>query len=113
MQEKRLHEVHTGGLSSYSVVNMVIAHLMAEGYKLHGSDSQEVNKDLGHLLWGFFTRFGKVFDYRDQAISVSQVQTQSKGAETNCVLNTRCQTQDYKQSRMTRLAHTIPITQFL
>ena len=65
--------MHTGGLSSYSLVNLVIAHLMAEGYRLGPSNLQGVNTDLGHLLWGFLTRFGTVFDYHDQAVSISQV----------------------------------------
>jgi DNA polymerase sigma len=34
LKERRLNEVWTGGLSSYSLVNMVIAHLQCEGFKL-------------------------------------------------------------------------------
>ena len=78
VQGHRLHEVHTGGISSFSLTNMAIAHLMAEGYHLPGRAPKElgqqpVNQDLGHLLWGFLVRFGKVFDYPDQAVSIVQV----------------------------------------
>jgi len=89
MQGHRLHEVHTGGISSFSLTNMAIAHLMAEGYHLPGQPppqkehaGQEVNQDLGHLLWGFLVRFGKVFDYYDQAVSITQV----AGPHPPCVL---------------------------
>lgn len=34
MQEAGLNEVFTGGLSSYSIVNMVMAHLQSMGYPL-------------------------------------------------------------------------------
>jgi hypothetical protein len=77
MQGHRLHEVHTGGISSFSLTNMGIAHLMAEGYRLPDQapqqEEKETNQDLGHLLWGFLVRFGKVFDYFDQAVSINQV----------------------------------------
>ena len=67
--------MHHGGLSSYSLVNMVIAHLLSEGYQVteDGSQLPVVNTDLGQLLWGFLTRFGKAFDYFDNAVSVQQV----------------------------------------
>ncbi len=73
LQERRLHEVHTGGLSSYSVINLVVAHLQAQGYMLETGGGPGVDKDLGNLLWGFFDRFGNLFDYHDQAVSISQV----------------------------------------
>ena len=73
LQENRLHEVHTGGLSSYSVINLVIAHLMAQGYSLQNDVGAGVDKDLGNLLWGFFDRFGNLFDYHDEAVSIQQV----------------------------------------
>lgn len=77
MQAHRLHEVRNGGISSFSLVNMMVAHLMAEGYRLAEEPEQEanqfVNQDLGHLLWGFLFRFGTVFDYYDQAVSIIQV----------------------------------------
>ena len=75
MQEHKLNEVHHGGLSSYSLVNMVIAHLLSEGHQLteDGRQPPVVNTDLGQLLWGFLIRFGKAFDYFDNAVSVQQV----------------------------------------
>ena len=78
LQEQKVNEVHSGGLSSYSLVNMVIAHLQAEGYGtgLEGVTERKVADpawDLGELLWGFLMRFGKAFDYVDQAVSINKV----------------------------------------
>lgn len=79
MQEKGVNEVHTGGLSSFSLVNMVIAHLMAEGYKLKGQPQADLETDLGKLLWGFLVRFGVSFDYYDQAVSITRVRHRNRG----------------------------------
>lgn len=70
-----MHEVSTGGLSSYSLINMTIAHLQAEGFRMSddGQPAQHGVSDLGNLLWGFLMRFGDVFDYNDQAISINEV----------------------------------------
>ena len=77
LQEKNMHEVATGGLSSYSLINMVIAHLQAEGYVMtqDGHQLQAGVGDLGNLLWGFLMRYGDIFDYYDHAISIVQVST--------------------------------------
>ena len=75
VQEQNMHEVSSGGLSSFSLINMVIAHLQAEGYSLSpdGRLASQGVPDFGNLLWGFLMRFGDVFDYCDQAISIQQV----------------------------------------
>ena len=65
LQEAGLNEVFTGGLSSYSLVLMAIAHIKAD-----------LSADLGDLLIGFFRRFGSgstTFDYVTQAVSLRQV----------------------------------------
>ena len=65
LQEAGLNEVFTGGLSSYSLVLMAIAHIKADP-----------SADLGDLLTGFFRRFGAgstTFDYVTQAVSLRQV----------------------------------------
>ena len=65
LQEAGLNEVFTGGLSSYSLVLMAIAHMKADP-----------SVDLGDLLIGFFRCFGTgstTFDYVTQAVSLRQV----------------------------------------
>ena len=65
LQEAGLNEVFTGGLSSYSLGLMAIAHMKADP-----------SADLGDLLIGFFHRFGTgstTFDYATQAVSLRQV----------------------------------------
>lgn len=75
VQEKAMHEVSSGGLSSYSLINMTIAHLQAEGYSMStaGVPTSSGLADLGNLLWGFLMRYGDVFDYSDQAVSILEV----------------------------------------
>eukprot|EP00195_Chlamydomonas_chlamydogama_P017015 CAMPEP_0202894832 /NCGR_PEP_ID=MMETSP1392-20130828/4140_1 /ASSEMBLY_ACC=CAM_ASM_000868 /TAXON_ID=225041 /ORGANISM="Chlamydomonas chlamydogama, Strain SAG 11-48b" /LENGTH=516 /DNA_ID=CAMNT_0049579635 /DNA_START=427 /DNA_END=1974 /DNA_ORIENTATION=- len=60
-----LNDVATGGLSSYSLCNMVIAHLQEE--LRAGRDIY----DLGETLYSFLLRYGEEFDYEREAISVS------------------------------------------
>lgn len=76
VQQYKLNEVHNGGLSSYSLVSMVVAHLISEGYTIDGSvpSLDPSALDLGKLLWGFLERYGNRFDYEDQAVSVREVQ---------------------------------------
>ena len=70
-----MHEVGSGGLSSYSLINMTIAHLQAEQYSMTdtGLPVSHGLLDLGNLLWGFLIRYGDVFDYNDQAVSILEV----------------------------------------
>jgi DNA polymerase sigma len=126
LKEAGLNEVFTGGLSSYSLVNMVVAHLQAEGMQAApvtlqpqqngssssswsgsvisqkqvqqhltqlaqssaaaaaaaaaagsgectapGSSSSSGGWDLGCLLHGFFVRYGELFNYHQEAVSVA------------------------------------------
>jgi DNA polymerase sigma len=89
LQETMLNEVFTGGLSSYSIVNMVMTHLLCMGYKLPhlpgpagtgpgfwGSlvpAPEQPEEDAGDLLISFLERFGAGFDYSRHAVSVGQV----------------------------------------
>ncbi|GLI65792.1 hypothetical protein VaNZ11_009411 [Volvox africanus] len=60
----RLNEVNSGGLSSYSLTNMVIAHLQEELKSGHDIS------DLGETLYTFLLRYGEEHDYSAQAVSV-------------------------------------------
>ena len=84
MQETMLNEVFTGGLSSYSIVNMVMTHLLCMGYKLPAGTGpgfwgslvpapEQPEEDAGNLLTSFLERFGGGFDYSRHAVSVGQV----------------------------------------
>ena len=84
MQETMLNEVFTGGLSSYSIVNMVMTHLLCMGYKLPAGTGpgfwgslvpapEQPEEDAGDLLISFLERFGAGFDYSRHAVSVGQV----------------------------------------
>lgn len=60
-----LNEVANGGLSSFSITNMVLAHILQELQE--GRDVY----DLGEALYGFLLRFGEEFDVRQDAVSVA------------------------------------------
>ncbi|MEW5307286.1 MAG: hypothetical protein WDW36_009693 [Sanguina aurantia] len=64
LKSQRLNEVKDGGLSSYSLNNMVIAHLQEE--LKAGRDVF----DLGETLYAFLLRYGEEFDYANDAVSV-------------------------------------------
>ena len=57
LKAQRLNDVATGGLSSYSLCNMVVAHLQEE--LKCGRDIY----DLGETLYSFLLRYGEEFDY--------------------------------------------------
>ncbi|KIY94997.1 poly(a) polymerase [Monoraphidium neglectum] len=60
-----LNEVANGGLSSYSLTLMVLAHLQEEIKA--GNDVF----DLGEALYSFLVRYGEEFDYGADAVSVA------------------------------------------
>ncbi|GLI66381.1 hypothetical protein VaNZ11_010172 [Volvox africanus] len=66
MREQDLGEVAKGGISSYGLTYMVMAHLMEECRR--GSDTT----DLGTLLHSLFRRYGRSFDVATMAVSVGQ-----------------------------------------
>lgn len=84
-----LNEVFTGGLSSYSIVNMVMTHLLCMGFQLPDLPGpvgdgpgfwgslvpapEFPEKDVGELLLSFFDHFGSSFNYVLNAVSVGQV----------------------------------------
>lgn len=61
LRQKGLGELYTGGLSSYAIFNLVMAHLQAEK-----AVAAEGKPCFGFLLWSFFHRFGISFDYATQ-----------------------------------------------
>ncbi|KAL6759735.1 hypothetical protein V8C86DRAFT_1243488 [Haematococcus lacustris] len=64
LKVKELNEVASGGLSSYGLTYMVLAHLMEEGRQ--GRDVE----DLGLMLLSFFRRYGCAYDTHSQVVSV-------------------------------------------
>ena len=97
-----LNEVFTGGLSSYSIVNMVMTHLLCMGYQLPNLPGpvgdgpgfwgslipapEQPEEDVGELLLSFFDHFGSSFNYALNAVSVGQVHKQLQiGRATSCL----------------------------
>lgn len=91
-----LNEVYTGGLSSYSIVNMVMTHLLCMGYQLPSLPGpigdgpgfwgslvpalEQPEEDVGELLLSFLDHFGSSFNYALNAVSVGQVKLAAAGA---------------------------------
>ena len=67
LKEAGLNEVFRGGLSSYCTTLMAIAHLVAEGVSPDPASS-----DCGRLLWSFFDRYGRRFNYQRQAVRIAR-----------------------------------------
>ncbi|KAL3160428.1 hypothetical protein ABBQ32_010750 [Trebouxia sp. C0010 RCD-2024] len=88
LKETMLNEVFTGGLSSYSIVNMVMTHLLCMGYQLPSLPGpvgngpgfwgslvpapEQPEEDVGELLLSFLDHFGSSFNYALNAVSVGQ-----------------------------------------
>ncbi|CAL8465423.1 g4959 [Coccomyxa elongata] len=66
LKQASLNERVSGGLGSYCILNVVMAHLMSEGVRANSL----VN--LGHLLLSLLQFFGRTMDCRRHAISVSR-----------------------------------------
>ncbi|KAG1679417.1 hypothetical protein FOA52_007708 [Chlamydomonas sp. UWO 241] len=64
LKSQQLNDASSGGLSSYGLTYMVIAHLMEESKT--GSDAC----DLGYMLWRFLRRYGASFDPRVSVVAV-------------------------------------------
>lgn len=62
LQQRELNEVYTGGVGSYAMVVMLIAHL-----RTHPATGEEVN--LGVLLLDFFELFGRLLNAEAVGIS--------------------------------------------
>lgn len=67
LKQAGLNERVSGGLGSYCILNLVMAHLISEGVRA----TSLVN--LGHLLLSLLQFFGRTMDCRRHAISVSRV----------------------------------------
>lgn len=66
LKSQGLNEVANGGLSSYSLTNMVIVHLQEEL-----KEGRDIS-DLGETLYGFLLRYsGEEFSYELDAVSVA------------------------------------------
>jgi non-canonical poly(A) RNA polymerase PAPD5/7 len=66
LYERNLHEVYYGGISSYSLILLLVSFL-----QLHPrQDATESNPNLGVLLIEFFELYGRNFNYMKTAISV-------------------------------------------
>ncbi|WIA10156.1 hypothetical protein OEZ85_010360 [Tetradesmus obliquus] len=66
LKQRGLSEVYMGGLGSWSLVNMVLAHLMA----MSGAGGQVDH--LGSMLLSFLQRYGVDFDRARQAVAVKR-----------------------------------------
>ncbi|GMH32985.1 hypothetical protein BSKO_00819 [Bryopsis sp. KO-2023] len=64
IKDKGMNEVVSGGLGTYALSNMIIAHLM----DLQKKGDYEM--DMGSLFVSFLKRFGCTFDYIDHAVSI-------------------------------------------
>lgn len=64
LRERKLNEVFTGGMGSYTLFNLVWAHLGAS------RKARQCTDDLGEMLYQFFVRFGFTFDYQEAAVSL-------------------------------------------
>ena len=62
LKQRNMSSPFTGGIGGYTLLNMAVAHLMAngEGVKCHG-----------YLLLRFFEFYGEEFDYANSAVSVN------------------------------------------
>ena len=66
LAQRQLNEVFTGGVGSYALVNLIIAHLQTEQKRSLEAD------DLGYTLLSFLHRYGCSLDYQLQAVSVAR-----------------------------------------
>ena len=72
LQDFDLHKTYLRGLCGYTVLNMVIAHLLVRGYTLENGGSPEED-DLGRLLSSCLDHFGNQFDPVESAICIRRV----------------------------------------
>ncbi|GMF24773.1 unnamed protein product [Phytophthora lilii] len=70
MAQRGLNETYTGGVGSFLLQMMVISFLQQHGRTLGAEHDDPKFNNLGQLLVGFFTLYGRDFNYTDLAISV-------------------------------------------
>ncbi|GAQ89300.1 DNA polymerase sigma subunit [Klebsormidium nitens] len=72
LQQRELNEVYTGGIGSYALIVMLMAHLQLHpsrrGYE-SGGPAQPLDSNLGILLIDFFELYGKMLNVRDVGVS--------------------------------------------
>lgn len=70
MAQRGLNETYTGGVGSFLLQMMVVSFLQHHGRVLGANHNDSKFNNLGHLLMGFLTLYGRDFNYTDLAISV-------------------------------------------
>ncbi|KAE9039011.1 hypothetical protein PR001_g5461 [Phytophthora rubi] len=70
MTQRGLNETYTGGVGSFLLQMMVVSFLQHHGRALGAEHDDPKFNNLGQLLMGFFTLYGRDFNYTDLAISV-------------------------------------------
>ncbi|RLN77652.1 hypothetical protein BBO99_00006585, partial [Phytophthora kernoviae] len=70
MAQRKLNETYTGGVGSFLLQLMVISFLQQHGRHLKAEHDDPKYNNLGQLLMGFFTLYGRDFNYTELGISV-------------------------------------------
>lgn len=70
LAQRGLNETFSGGVGSFLVQLMVVSFLQHHGRNLGAEHDDPKYNNLGQLLVGFFTLYGRDFNYNDLAISV-------------------------------------------
>ena len=69
LRQKKLNDLHTGGISSFLLFNLVLSYILYIQKERAESHSSKL-LTLGHLLIGFFQFYGFDFNYEDIGMSV-------------------------------------------
>ncbi|KAL3673971.1 hypothetical protein V7S43_001655 [Phytophthora oleae] len=70
MAQRGLNETYSGGVGSFLLQMMVVSFLQHHGRELGAEHDDPKFNNLGQLLMGFFTLYGRDFNYTDLGISV-------------------------------------------
>lgn len=70
MAQRGLNETYSGGVGSFLLQMMVVSFLQHHGRALGAEHDDPKFNNLGQLLMGFFTLYGRDFNYTELAISV-------------------------------------------
>ncbi|TDH65140.1 hypothetical protein CCR75_007159 [Bremia lactucae] len=70
MAQRGLNETYTGGVGSFLLQMMVVSFLQHHGRVLGSNHDDPKFNNLGYLLIGFLTLYGRDFNYSELAISV-------------------------------------------
>eukprot|EP00850_Spirogloea_muscicola_P022687 SM000307S11684 [mRNA] locus=s307:12735:17907:+ [translate_table: standard] len=72
LQQRELNEVYSGGLGSYALLVMLMAHLQLHPSRRSSDDlspARPLENNLGMLLVDFFELYGRNLNYRDVGVS--------------------------------------------